>query len=92
MEHAIGLNSTDELVVVRRAEAANAGRDRTAGTMAAGRHRTDMGHEKRPERRQHEKKIPSPGPYADPKLTDPEKTPGSGVLPGPEDPNPSPTG
>jgi len=60
--------------------------------MAASRHCSDMGHEKQPERRQPEKKIPSPGPHADPKLTDPEKTPGSGVLPEPEDPNPSPTG
>ena len=60
--------------------------------MAASMHCTGMDQEKKPEDRQAAKKIPSPGPHADPKLTDPEKTPGSGVLPEPEDPNPSHTG
>jgi hypothetical protein len=32
------------------------------------------------------------GPHARPELTDTDKTPGCGVLPGPDDPNISPTG
>jgi hypothetical protein len=60
--------------------------------MAPGRHCTGMDQEKQPERRPPEKKIPSPGPHADPELIDQEKTPGSGMLPEPEDTNPSPTG
>jgi hypothetical protein len=36
--------------------------------------------------------IPVPGPHARPELIDPEKTPGTGMLPDPDDPNPSPTG
>jgi hypothetical protein len=36
--------------------------------------------------------IPVPGPHARPELIDPEKTPGAGTLPEPDDPNPSPTG
>ena len=39
-----------------------------------------------------ERDIPPPGPHARPELLDPEKTPGTGVLPNPDDPNPSPTG
>lgn len=61
-------------------------------SLTANRHCTSMDQEKQSERRQPEKKIPATGPHADPNLTDPEKTPGSGVLPGQEDPNPSPTG
>jgi hypothetical protein len=36
--------------------------------------------------------LPAPGPHARPELLDPEKTPGAGTLPEPDDPNPSPTG
>jgi hypothetical protein len=36
--------------------------------------------------------IPPPGPHARPELLDPEKTPGTGMMPDPDDPNPSPTG
>jgi hypothetical protein len=36
--------------------------------------------------------VPVPGPHARPELLDPEKTPGAGTLPEPDDPNPSPTG
>jgi hypothetical protein len=36
--------------------------------------------------------IPVPGPHARPELLDPEKTPGAGTLPEPDDPNPSATG
>ena len=35
---------------------------------------------------------PTAGPHAAPELTDYEKTPGSGMLPEPDDPNISPTG
>lgn len=38
-------------------------------------------------------KQPNPaGPHARPELTEEEKTPGSGMLPGPDDPNPGPSG
>jgi hypothetical protein len=36
--------------------------------------------------------LPGAGPHADPKLTDPGKTPGTGMLPETKDPNQSPTG
>ncbi len=36
--------------------------------------------------------MPPAGPHARPELTDPEKTPGAGTLPEPDDPNPAPTG
>ncbi|WP_022720488.1 hypothetical protein [Rhodopseudomonas sp. B29] len=35
---------------------------------------------------------PSAGPHAKPELTDQAKTPGTGMLPEPGDPNESPTG
>lgn len=35
---------------------------------------------------------PSAGPHAKPELTDETKTPGTGMLPEPGDPNESPTG
>jgi hypothetical protein len=37
-------------------------------------------------------KMPPAGPHARPELTDKDKTPGSGMLPEPDDSNPSPTG
>jgi hypothetical protein len=36
--------------------------------------------------------MPVPGPPARPELLDSEKTPGTGMLLDPDDPNPSPTG
>jgi hypothetical protein len=36
--------------------------------------------------------VNSAGPHAAPELTDTQKTPGSGMLPEPGDPNASPTG
>ncbi|MEA2944235.1 MAG: hypothetical protein QOD09_4764 [Bradyrhizobium sp.] len=36
--------------------------------------------------------LPVPGLHARPELIDPDKTPGTGMLPDPDDPNPSPTG
>jgi hypothetical protein len=36
--------------------------------------------------------FPPAGPHGRPGLTDPEKTPGAGTLPEPDDPNPAPTG
>jgi len=36
--------------------------------------------------------IPAPGPHARPELTDNDKTPGSGMLPDPDDSNPAPSG
>jgi hypothetical protein len=36
--------------------------------------------------------MPAAGPHARPDLTDPDKTPGSGMFPGEDDTNPSPTG
>jgi hypothetical protein len=46
-----------------------------------------------------DKKPPSPaqqdnpaGPHAKPELTEEEKTPGTGMLPEPGDPNPGPSG
>lgn len=36
--------------------------------------------------------LPPAGPHARPDLTDEEKTPGTGMLPEPDDANPSPTG
>ena len=35
--------------------------------------------------------MPAAGPHARPDLTDPEKTPGSGMYPAEDDSNPSPT-
>lgn len=37
-------------------------------------------------------KAPPAGPHAKPELTDSDKTPGSGMLPEPDDPNASPSG
>ena len=39
-----------------------------------------------------EGQTPAAGPHARPELTDHDKTPGSGMLPGDDDTNPSPTG
>jgi hypothetical protein len=39
-----------------------------------------------------EEQMPAAGPHSRPELTDHDKTPGSGMLPGDEDTNPSPTG
>ena len=39
-----------------------------------------------------QRENPPSGPDARPELLDPEKTPGTGMLPDPDDPNPSPTG
>jgi hypothetical protein len=36
--------------------------------------------------------MPPAGPHERPELTDPEKTPGAGTLPEPDDPNAAPTG
>lgn len=36
--------------------------------------------------------MPPAGPHERPELTDPEKTPGAGTLPEPDDSNPAPTG
>jgi hypothetical protein len=36
--------------------------------------------------------IPAPGPHAKPESIDKEKTPGTGMLPDPEDSNPAPGG
>jgi hypothetical protein len=36
--------------------------------------------------------IPVPGPHARPELMDKDKTPGSGMLPEPDDPNLAPSG
>jgi hypothetical protein len=46
----------------------------------------------KPQQRKPRPEMPSPGPHARPELTDPEKTPGTGMLPEPGDANPSPTG
>jgi hypothetical protein len=37
-------------------------------------------------------RMPAAGPHARPELTEHDKTPGSGMLPGDDDTNPSPTG
>ena len=39
-----------------------------------------------------ERKGPAAGPHARPELTDKDKTPGSGMLPDPNDSNPAPSG
>jgi len=36
--------------------------------------------------------LPAPGPHARPELIDKDKTPGTGMLPDPDDNNPAPTG
>jgi hypothetical protein len=51
-----------------------------------------MNREKKTERKPAGDAVPAPGPHAKPELTDPEKTPGSGMLPQADDPNESPTG
>ena len=57
-------------------------------------HRRSRGMTKKPKdpKLKPEPDIPLPGPHARPELIDPEKTPGAGTLPEPDDPNPSPTG
>jgi len=39
-----------------------------------------------------EPEIPVPGPHARSELTDKDKTPGTGMLPDPEENNPAPSG
>jgi hypothetical protein len=46
----------------------------------------------RPDPAAAEGQTPAAGPHARPELTDHDKTPGSGMLPGDDDTNPSPTG
>jgi hypothetical protein len=41
--------------------------------------------------RKHPLEMPAAGPHARPDLTDPDKTPGSGMFPTENDTNPSPT-
>lgn len=44
------------------------------------------------ERTCRKEEMPVAGPHARPDLTDPDKTPGSGMFPGEDDTNSSPTG
>ena len=53
---------------------------------------TIMTERKREEDPRPQREKPPSGPDARPELLDPEKTPGTGMLPDPDDPNPSPTG
>jgi len=46
----------------------------------------------KPAQEQQVDRLPGAGPHSIPELPDPEKTPGSGMLPEPDDPNVSPTG
>ncbi len=42
--------------------------------------------------KKHDPEMPPAGPHARPELTNPDLTPGSGILPGgADDPNPQPT-
>ena len=66
------------------------GRNRPIGTI--GRRRCFLVMTKADENKREPKPdIPAPGPHARPELTDPEKTPGTGMLPSLDDTNPSPT-
>ncbi|CAL74777.1 conserved hypothetical protein [Bradyrhizobium sp. ORS 278] len=62
-------------------------RDTSADQRAA-----EAGRTARSEQSQKGGAIPPAGPHARPDLTDRDKTPGTGMLPEPDDSNPSPTG
>jgi len=54
--------------------------------------RTDRARARDKEIREKLKDLPSAGPHARPDLTDYDKTPGSGILPRPDEDNTQPTG
>jgi len=54
--------------------------------------RTDRARARDKEIREKLKDMPSAGPHARPELTDYDKTPGSGILPRPDEDNTQPTG
>ncbi len=54
--------------------------------------RTDRARVRDKETREKLKDMPSAGPHARPELTDYDKTPGSGILPRPDEDNTQPTG
>jgi hypothetical protein len=89
MDYAMDFSPDEQLVTVRRKEG---GAPPQYGTIGFPGHWADMNGKREPERQRPAKDLPGVGPHADPRLTDPDKTPGSGMLPETKDPNQSPTG
>jgi NTE family protein len=89
MDYAMDFSSDEQLVAVRRKEGGSPSR---YGTVRPLGRRPNMNGKREPEPLRRGEDLPGAGPHADPKLTDPYKTPGTGMLPETKDPNQSPTG
>jgi NTE family protein len=89
MDYAMDFSSDEQLVAVRQKEGGSPSR---YGTLRPLGRRPNMNGKREPEPLPRGENLPGAGPHADPKLTDPYKTPGTGMLPETKDPNQSPTG
>jgi hypothetical protein len=87
MDYAMGFSSDEQLVAVRRKEGGSPSRYGTPRPLGR---RPNMNGKRELEPLPRGENLPGAGPHADPKLTDPYKTPGTGMLPATKDPNQSP--